>query len=862
MGFQASGAIQSLPGERNPSTHPGTIRAGKIRAVDTERWVVTVDFEDTHQHQVDIPVISPYFNHREGQGAYFMPEQDSRCVLVFAYDTWAILGYLPPIDPKHIDDLTKSTRKIQAHNQAHVKLTKPEGAEATLIKSYRNKRESDMKPGDYCIKTRAYNKSKWYTTGNILHESTKTCWRLYSALSNLIEDQCDNYTLRTPGGFYRWTNEVLTGESDTRREVKRFTTETYSSYVEIIGHDAAVFERMVRSPELISEFELHLPEDEKPYIVEHFREHIASNGAWERRVNENWHRDANTVFVDSAAQPKFDFRRRAYNIRIEKEGSLTEVINEYQCDEAPPAHLRGYKLATLVGSYPGDGIINSRTLTINENILSGEIKYQYDTQRDGTTSWTIQKSATAINKVGWKQTTLVGPSYDATGMINSHTIALNDNLATGEQKYFYNINFDGSETTKIQNKPADTKIGFEESVIVGSFDGQGMIQAYSMKINQDTSTGEFKYGYSVSSDGATIRTINKAANGKVKWQETITPLGDRHLVHNESSPGTHMISFLADGTKIVNQAKDQVKDIKGKMTNSIAKNFSTSVKRNVTQQIKGMQMKNCKRPKLDIGKSIQLKLGKKFQFLNMLPSIPGVGAIPMPMTGLMGMMGGELSGSLGILNGLPGVLSQVQGLAPSALLGGLTSSLTSTALGAIDGAVGDMASGALGALGEATGTLSPLGDAVQGVLDIGISASGIASKLPDIGSVDSASVLAGAFASIDSAVASGALDSSIATIARSLGNSLSVPQIENFWDISLGSMVSEAMGDINLDNAVSTFALAATSIQDFKDNYLGTVVDGTIGLMSAVSGAAGAHHMTGNYLVSAVTEATEEIVEA
>jgi len=323
IGVQASSVIQPLPGEQNPLEESGVIRTGRIKTVDAERWVVSVDFEGGNQQQDNMPIISQYFNHREGQGLYFIPEIGARCVLAYVYDTWAIIGYIPPNDPAHSDELAKASRKTQTLTDEFIAGATPGTRSTDIIKSYRNHRESDMGPGDCCIKTKAYNKSKWFTTGNILHESTKNCLRLYSANKNLIQDICNNYTMRTPGGFYRWTTDYITAQSDTRRDVKARTDDKYSVWIELTGHDASVFWRKARHHEKITGSSFpYLPQESTEYLPEHFWEHVRWDGRWERRVNHNFEEMVEDSIVRTYTDPK-----SMYYELVTPEGEWTKKIN-------------------------------------------------------------------------------------------------------------------------------------------------------------------------------------------------------------------------------------------------------------------------------------------------------------------------------------------------------------------------------------------------------------------------------------------------------------------------------------------------------------------------------------------------------
>jgi len=293
MGLHDSPVVQNAYGEQTAYSPGRILSLGRITHVDPERWTVNVDFEDTDQNQTDIPIMSPYFHQEIGQGAYFIPETGSRCVLMYCLNTWFIIGYLPTLDPKHID-FARSQKPVQSLSEEHVKFvageTFPTGVSESRTVSFRNKRESDMVQGDYCIKTRGFNKSKWFATGNILHEASKLCYRLYSKLSDRIMDFATNYLLRTPGGDVTWTNDVESLESDYKREIRQRVSDQFTSYLELVGHDAKVYTRTVRHWEKIDGAGLdYLPQEGgRTYLPEHFYERIEEDGRWVRQVNYNF----------------------------------------------------------------------------------------------------------------------------------------------------------------------------------------------------------------------------------------------------------------------------------------------------------------------------------------------------------------------------------------------------------------------------------------------------------------------------------------------------------------------------------------------------------------------------------------------
>jgi hypothetical protein len=259
---------------------------GQVIAIDPERWVADVYLDQHHQTQRDIPIMSSYFHKEFGQGAYFMPEIGSICVVGQTYETYFIIGFLPVTDDQFIaaNREQKPTQNLneeftqEARNQLRAPAS--EEGQGPRKMAYRCNREGNMLAGDYCLKTKAGNKIKVFTDGNILHEATKLCFRILSKLKNWILDICVNYLLKTPGGETRWTNDDITNESDLRREVKRLVTDEFTSFIELIGYDANTYRRMV-----VNRHQRELFGDIlKP---EHFFEQIREDGDWVRRVNHD-----------------------------------------------------------------------------------------------------------------------------------------------------------------------------------------------------------------------------------------------------------------------------------------------------------------------------------------------------------------------------------------------------------------------------------------------------------------------------------------------------------------------------------------------------------------------------------------------
>jgi hypothetical protein len=261
------------------SLNETTLMPGIITHVDPERWVVNVEIQGTGQIQYDIPILNQYFYKEKGQGVYAIPETGAQCIVANALGQRFVLGYLPPVDPVEIDRSVtgRETEDLSEEYVEGKRFAQSEEDENIRSMSYRCNREEDMLPGDYCMKTRAGNKVKVFSNGNILAEATKLCTRIYSALKNWIFDICVNYLLRTPGGEIRWTNAVGSNQTDYRRLIKQKVTDKKHSFTELIGHDAKVYERTIR---------------DKDDSTERFREHIQDDGEWDQRVEtDKYHRN-------------------------------------------------------------------------------------------------------------------------------------------------------------------------------------------------------------------------------------------------------------------------------------------------------------------------------------------------------------------------------------------------------------------------------------------------------------------------------------------------------------------------------------------------------------------------------------------
>jgi hypothetical protein len=236
----------------NPQTDAvSPFQLGVVEDIDPERWVANVFLLQLHQRQKDIPIMSPYFNWETGQGVYNIPEIGSHCMVGRSTAGYFILGFMPIVDKSYIE-AGREKKPSQNFSMEFTKEAKralrnapSEAASGVRKLSFRCKREDDMLPGDYCVKTRAFNKIKLFTDGNILCEASKLCFRIYSYLKNWIMDTCVNYLLKTPGGEHRWSNDDETDQSDFKREYKQKVTDNFASVTERIGNDAAPYQFIV-----------------------------------------------------------------------------------------------------------------------------------------------------------------------------------------------------------------------------------------------------------------------------------------------------------------------------------------------------------------------------------------------------------------------------------------------------------------------------------------------------------------------------------------------------------------------------------------------------------------------------------------
>ena len=196
---------------------------GTILTVNADRWTVDVLTEEPLELLLrDIPIMSPFYNYKFGNGLFMLPEPDTICVVGRHQDDFFILGFLPPADagttikPKNEpnqDLFTAFQDRVAVTREAFVQqeaVTDPPGRQ-----SYRSNREGDMLAGDGVAKTSAGNKFKWLTNGTLLAEASKLCLRIWSRLRNTIIDIFVNYQQIGPG----FQHEISVDEDDPTKPV-------------------------------------------------------------------------------------------------------------------------------------------------------------------------------------------------------------------------------------------------------------------------------------------------------------------------------------------------------------------------------------------------------------------------------------------------------------------------------------------------------------------------------------------------------------------------------------------------------------------------------------------------------------------
>lgn len=196
---------------------------GTIQTVNADRWTVDVLTEEPLELLLrDIPIMSPFYNYKFGNGLFMLPEPDTICVVGRHQDSYFIIGFLPPADAgTTIKVKNEPDQDLFTAFQDRVAVTKEAFAREEAItdppgrQSYRSNREDDMLAGDGVAKTSAGNKFKWLTNGTLLAESSKLCLRIWSRLRNTIIDIFVNYQQIGPG----FQHEVNVDEDDPKKPV-------------------------------------------------------------------------------------------------------------------------------------------------------------------------------------------------------------------------------------------------------------------------------------------------------------------------------------------------------------------------------------------------------------------------------------------------------------------------------------------------------------------------------------------------------------------------------------------------------------------------------------------------------------------
>lgn len=245
--------LANLPGFRDAGPfvgQPSPFEHGIIAAVDQERWTVVVELHESGVRQYDVPIMSPYFYHERGQGMYCVPEIGAQCIVAKAGGQYFVVGFLPPVDPSVNDE------EPVGEDLSRLASDQPEAStnQGSARVSYRNGREGDMLPGDYCLSTRARNRLKIFTNGNILVQASHLCTRIYSKLRNFIQDICVNYSLRTPGGEVNWINDADDGSVTYERTVKANIDDDEPSFIEEVGSNGDIVTRKVQTEAGVEQF--------------------------------------------------------------------------------------------------------------------------------------------------------------------------------------------------------------------------------------------------------------------------------------------------------------------------------------------------------------------------------------------------------------------------------------------------------------------------------------------------------------------------------------------------------------------------------------------------------------------------------
>lgn len=166
-----------------------------ITNVNRKTWTVTAEGIYSGKEFPDIPVISPYVHHANGEGAHNLPEVGAHCYVGSPSDNSPsfIMGFIPPpaMVVSEDSDPARSTMS-------------PEGSFTDV--SYQANRP-DLNPGDYGFTTRDGNFFILRRGGVLQLGATPLAQRICVPIENFVRDFAQNYELSTFAGNLAWTVE-------------------------------------------------------------------------------------------------------------------------------------------------------------------------------------------------------------------------------------------------------------------------------------------------------------------------------------------------------------------------------------------------------------------------------------------------------------------------------------------------------------------------------------------------------------------------------------------------------------------------------------------------------------------------------
>lgn len=162
-------------------TRPALIEQGRVITVNPSTYTVDVRTQmPPYKPKFDIPWMSPYSHHNQGEGINFMPEVGSVCWICTPSEEGAeafVLGWAMPEE---------------------------EG-------SYRTGREF-LNPGDIHLSTRDGNFVHLRRGGVVQVGATPVCQQVFIPVRNVMQAFSENYEIHTPAGDLVW--QVLRKEED------------------------------------------------------------------------------------------------------------------------------------------------------------------------------------------------------------------------------------------------------------------------------------------------------------------------------------------------------------------------------------------------------------------------------------------------------------------------------------------------------------------------------------------------------------------------------------------------------------------------------------------------------------------------